>query len=162
MSPAAWVTKLATVSSLLPRTTAMRSRRSAEAFSTLARRACWTVRVSLSHTITATSSSCSSTAKASSYPSASATGTAFTWAAPLSSTSRISSVSSSVSPKAAAASSYRVKVYRVPAVPSSHRAAMPTVCPPPLPLTTAEASYWEYTPGRSWVVMLIACSLLSR
>ena len=117
---------------------------------------------SLSHTTTAISSSLSSTAKASSYPSASSTGTAFTRAAPLSSSNRISSVICSSAPKTAEASSYRVKVYSVPAVPSSHRAAMPTVCPLPLLLTTVEASYWEYTPGRSWVVMLITCSLLSR
>ena len=62
----AWVTRLLTVSAVLPRTTAMRSRRLAEAVLTLSRRACWTVRVSLSQTTTAMSSSASSRAKASS------------------------------------------------------------------------------------------------
>lgn len=63
--------------------------------------------------------------------------------------SRTSSVMAA-SPKAVTTSSYRLKVYR-PSTSSSpsYRAARPTFCPPPVLLITVEASYWEYTPGRS-------------
>ena len=105
LSPWARVTRALTVSSLAPHTTPMRSFRASEAALMLSRMACWTVSVSESHTMICTSSTASRAAKASSYPSVSATGTAATAAAPLRSSSRISSVMASSSPKAATASS---------------------------------------------------------
>ena len=57
-------TRLVTLSPAAPATTAMRSFRAAEQSSTMARKACCTVRVVESHTTTATSSRAAAVAKA--------------------------------------------------------------------------------------------------
>lgn len=103
---AARVVSWVTVSPAPPGTTAMRSFRSWAADAAWSRRACCTVRVSLSQTTTFRFSSWASRAKAAAYPLLSSTGTASTRAAPLAMHTCTSWVRLSSLPKAWAASAW--------------------------------------------------------